>query len=304
MIEVLNYAGIVVGIISVATTIIVAMRYARISDPRFDSLTELKVGAGDDLPDEVAVYFEDNRVPRVSSTLLWFWNSGNRAIRRQDLVPEKPLTMTLVDAEGEAEILDVSLRKATSGINFKAAKVDASAISIDFEYLGHNEGAVVEILHTASSGVRVKPSGVILDTAKGIRPTSKRGRFADVLTRERVIRGLRSQLVATALLTVFSLAMLFGAYRAMTEINTNEQILHELLRPHMSTTENLEAAVQAIVEARLGKYELPMAAVAFPLIFALLFFCLYSVWKAGYSCPASLVLEPGSRKDAQSREKG
>lgn len=120
------------------------------------------------LSEFVQVLYKDTPVPRLTSTLLFIWNDGQAPIRRNDISARDPLRFEL---EGDGAILDVSIVKVSRSANQFGAHVVAnspSVIECEFDFLDREDGAVVQILHTAQAS-RLKPSGTIIGTPEGIK---------------------------------------------------------------------------------------------------------------------------------------
>jgi hypothetical protein len=171
----LNYIGLILGILSILVTVYFAIRYSERKEPRFISLNERKIAVSDDAPEEIQISYKGEKVDQVTSTNVWFWNEGKRPIKLEDIANDQPLLVKLADPNKAIEILDVSVRKSSrDAINFKAKKEDASTVRLEFEFLDYRDGAVVEVQHTGTRGTSVNVSGVILGAPKGIRGASRR----------------------------------------------------------------------------------------------------------------------------------
>jgi len=134
--------------IAAIISIIVAIRVARRKRPVWAYVTNKIIGLGTNAPPELQLLFSGKPVPDVFRTILVFFNRGNETIRRDDV------SRTIKVNFGEASILREPIIRAASReeIEFSAKQVlenTQNTVELGFVYLDHNDGAVIEVLHTA-----------------------------------------------------------------------------------------------------------------------------------------------------------
>ncbi len=169
MSELLNYSGLVVGVIGIVVTVFVAVRYAERRRPRAYSLSRVVIGTPSDAPQPLQVLFHDRPVSRLTATAVWFWNDGARAIRRTDVPDSSPLALSLSDDSGPLGIVDMSVtRTSRDAIRFSAGLSSANTVRFSFDFLDANDGALIEILHTGTISADIRFSGIILGVSRPV----------------------------------------------------------------------------------------------------------------------------------------
>jgi hypothetical protein len=122
------------------------------------------------LPAEVAVYFNDQRVERLTKTTLIFWNSGTSVLNGEDGVATDPIRICFNDGD---RILSYKIIKATKNTNNCRLLRAADAlliphqIEIAFDYLDAGDGVTIELLHDSEKRYPVM-RGTIRGVPKGI----------------------------------------------------------------------------------------------------------------------------------------
>lgn len=136
---------LVIALFIVST--ILALKLARKKKPVRAYKSKKIISLGTNAPPELKLTFNDRPVTDVYRTTFIFFNKGNEAIRKSDVT--KKITVHF----GGAEILREPSVKATSKeeIEFlvkQVVKDGDNAIELDFLYLDHNDGAIVDVIHT------------------------------------------------------------------------------------------------------------------------------------------------------------
>ena len=108
-------------------------------------------------------------VKALTVTKIAFWNAGTETINRQDVVKYNPLSLR---AKSGVVILSVSVIERTISFNklecgFNRERTEAT---ITFDYLDHNEGALIQIFHSGTGNHDIQLEGTI----KGARPIQRR----------------------------------------------------------------------------------------------------------------------------------
>lgn len=103
-----------------------------------------------DFSDDLTVLYKTVPIPRATLARVYFWNSGNKTLRRTDIAPKSPLTLTV---SGDQRILQASIRSmALPAVDAEIMSEDESAYSATFEFLEPTQGFLVELLHTGDTG--------------------------------------------------------------------------------------------------------------------------------------------------------
>ena len=104
--------------------------------------------------------YGETRIENFTVTKVLFWNSGRETIRVEDIAAREPLEII---TEGEALILDANViqrKPSTNGFEVRLSE-NQSSVELSFEYLDKDEGAVIQIVHTGTSGEDISMRGRI-----------------------------------------------------------------------------------------------------------------------------------------------
>lgn len=164
-----TYVSLGLAILGIVLTIYYARRALERKDPRLYASYFDQLAMSTGIPEDVQITYQGRRVKRVARSYIWIWNAGRKVIKREDVPDEQPIVVHLSDSDA-VEILHLAVRKSSRiGVNFSATKVGDAGFRIDFDFLDHADGALIEIQHTASPLVRIDTSGVVLGAVAGIR---------------------------------------------------------------------------------------------------------------------------------------
>lgn len=152
---------IVVAIVGIAVPTIIAIRLARKKRPVWAYRTEQIIGLGSDAPPELKLYFNEKPIPNVFRTTLLFFNLGNEAIRRIDVTDKITLCFHGAEILRDPHTMQTSKPEIRMSIE-KVTKNGDSAVELDFEYLSHHDGALIEVLHTQCDDIECK--GNVIDS--------------------------------------------------------------------------------------------------------------------------------------------
>lgn len=114
--------------------------------------------------DNFELLYYGKRVENLTITKIAFWNDGNEVIRGQDIAPADPLKVTVGNKFKifNAKILEGTAKKENQ---FKIIKNDES-ITISFDFISQNEGAILEVVHSGLSSKDINITGTIIGVGK------------------------------------------------------------------------------------------------------------------------------------------
>lgn len=138
------------GIIS---TVILTLKLQKNKKPAWAYKTEKIIGLGTDAPPELELLFNKRPVDEVHRTTFIFFNRGTQAIRKDDVTEDIAILF-----KGAKILRDPIIRARSKQANELMAKWVVNKegqylIQLDFKYLDHEDGAVVEVLHTLSERI-------------------------------------------------------------------------------------------------------------------------------------------------------
>lgn len=139
--------------------IILALKLAKKKKPVWALNTTIIISVGIEAPSELKMTFRGLPVDDVYRTKFIFLNKGTETIRKADVAEA-----VTIHFEG-ARILDqptaLARSKQANELSVRQTIKDGDgAVEVDFLYLDHDDGALVEVLHTKSE--RIRCSGIIM----------------------------------------------------------------------------------------------------------------------------------------------
>ncbi len=150
--------NIVLGCVTVVA-LIVTIRFVRRKRPVWAYRTTHVVGRDAQAPSELKLIFGDREVQDVYRTDIVFFNKGNEVIEFADVVANVNFHF------GKAEVLKQRIltdSRVTIGFSIQTiVKDDDNVIELTFKWLGHNDGAVIQVFHTPIEDDTITCSGDI-----------------------------------------------------------------------------------------------------------------------------------------------
>lgn len=173
--------------------------------------------ASDALPSGIVVQYNGMSIPRLTKSILIFWNTGENTVRGSDIVEKDPLRLHIGD---DGKILSISVIRTSRSVNeFCLAPtpgLKANEAAITFDFLDAKDGVVVEILHTSTDR---KPSikGTLRGLPQGFRNL---GQFTRPKPQKKKRSGPLSALTAAVFnpIVFFCACLLFSFYGPRPEI--------------------------------------------------------------------------------------
>lgn len=147
---------VIFGLVSIVS-VIIAIRLARKQKPTWAYRTRHIIGPITGEPPELKVMFAGQDVTDVYRTLLLFCNKGNEKLERDDVASQlivrfrsaRVLKVTVLETSRDAIKFE-----ATRGMAFDESEADEfERVYLEYEWLGHGDGATVEVLHTKCENV-------------------------------------------------------------------------------------------------------------------------------------------------------
>lgn len=144
--------GIILAIVFFIATIVLGLRLTRRKKPVWASVTNEIIGLDTDAPAELKLSFADKSVRDAYRTIFIFFNKGREPIRKNDVAEDIVIHFKGADILQQPDIL----KPSKEAIEFSAKQIvkdGDKAIELSFRYLDHNDGAVVEVLHTKHQAI-------------------------------------------------------------------------------------------------------------------------------------------------------
>ncbi|MHA1287167.1 MAG: hypothetical protein ACTSPB_07145 [Candidatus Thorarchaeota archaeon] len=169
--------SIILAIVFFTSTIILTRRLTKKKKPAWAHETTKIIGLGSDAPPELKLSFAMKPISDVYRTIFIYFNRGNETITKAHVTETIAIHFEGADILRKPTILATS-KKANKVTVGQSTKDGDNVIALQFFYLDHNDGVLVEVLHTASQNIRcsgnIMGTDKIEDMGKFIPPSSKR----------------------------------------------------------------------------------------------------------------------------------
>lgn len=159
--------GYILAGIGIAIAIVFGL-YAQKSrgakEPVWAYHTRKVIGVGGDAPPQLRLTFEEQPINDLYLTTIVFYNQGRLAIRPEDVPDNEKVTFHFM---GGAILTEPRVIPSKDNLPFTATRFaygDDNCVELNFQYLEHQDGALIEVLHTED--VPIKLRGRILDAKK------------------------------------------------------------------------------------------------------------------------------------------
>lgn len=144
-----SIAGIAIGVAGVIFAVFAWLNSNKKKCLSFCSSSNWIVRSGQNVMEDLIFRYKDEPVQSLCVTRVAIWNSGKGVIDKHDIASTCPLRI-FSDSENYA-ILDVSIvEHGDKSINLSIKEFDRQQAIVDFEYLSHNDGFAIQIIHTGA----------------------------------------------------------------------------------------------------------------------------------------------------------
>jgi hypothetical protein len=145
-------AGLALGVVGLIATI----RAQRVRRPVYAIREQRLVTAAVSALPGLAITFGGHPVENLTVTRIAFWNAGSETISKEDVPPLDPIR---ISATAPAEILDATVLTVTDAVNDCRLVQETGDFHVLFEYLDHQEGLLMQIIHTGATDKSISVSG-------------------------------------------------------------------------------------------------------------------------------------------------
>ncbi len=108
----------------------------------------------------VNILYKNKSVSNLTITNYIIWNSSDKSIRKDDIVPLSPLCFSINNTN--VEILDISIIETNNLTNNAHLDLIENKFSLSFDYLKKKNGVVVQVIHTGYDD-DIKFTGELID---------------------------------------------------------------------------------------------------------------------------------------------
>ena len=119
-----------------------------------------------ELSDDVAIYFRNEKIKRMSKANIIFWNSGSDILDGSLLLKADPISFYFRPGD---QILSIDISNIINKSNqFRLSSPEPHILTIEFEYLNPGDGINIELLHD-SSIEHLESKGSIKGIPQGVK---------------------------------------------------------------------------------------------------------------------------------------
>jgi hypothetical protein len=113
---------------------------------------------------KLTILFENQKIPRLTQSYFLFWNMEKQTINEENVPKGNHELKIMLNDKSLYEIYQAEIVCYNNDANNIRIDYNKKSIIIKYEYLDHNEGAIIEILHSAKSNNDFTVTGKIKDS--------------------------------------------------------------------------------------------------------------------------------------------
>lgn len=144
-----GWIGTLIGIIGLVIAIATYLLTRKRSILSYSTKEISLIGTSDaKFSSDLTIQYKGINIPRLTKLIIVFWNDGENTITKNEIAAKEPLRIVTND---ENSILSISILKSSrdiTGIEYYFITPQRACLSFDF--LDHNDGCTLEILHTGN----------------------------------------------------------------------------------------------------------------------------------------------------------
>lgn len=176
-------------------SVVLTLRLRKRKEPVYAHKTTKIIGLGTDAPPQLKLTFNRRPVREVYRTIFIVFNRGREAIREGDLAENISVEFVGAKILSEPEVKKRS-KEANRLSAKRVGKQGQDLIEVEFQYLNHKDGAVVEILHTGAA--QINCTGDMIDGKDIIYI----GEFREPLRKRSKVLALTFSVISAAIILV------------------------------------------------------------------------------------------------------
>lgn len=290
--NILNYSGLLLGIFGLILSIYLFIKGREAKEPKCFYTTRRNISKlSNHIDSKIRLFYAETEVSRVFTTRIWLWNDGKKPISKSDIQSKSSILISLNDSNHPPKILDYEIVKVSRPeINFTAISLEEMSLSIHFDFLDKNDGALLEIQHTGSVETFLTAQCVILGVPEGLKPINSKSQTFFFRTLQRIDKFLTGTLKKPFGEILFFLAcalLLLGiSTAAHYDLKNNPRIyvstetLNMILRSNLSgdKEENIKNIIDDTV-SKSGKSKEMTVMLNYSLAIFSLLFMLLILWR-------------------------
>lgn len=185
----------------------------------YDLFTTRLITNANNSYENLLIKYNGKQIPNFSSTKFLFWNSGNRIINGQDISDIDHLRLNVYNGI----ILDYKVIQPMSKTNQIIIVKNEHSLLIKFDYIGINDGMILEVLHSASESEDLIMKGTIKGFGSPIRNKNKSNKLLKLMdkvftiTFGRIINSVVFKTTFFLVILLFSIFITFISFFLYTD---------------------------------------------------------------------------------------
>lgn len=135
---------------------------------------------------ELKIVLDGKEITKLNQTNIFIWNPTNKVIRRSDFAPKDQLRIVF---DNQTTCYECIVAKQTNDICNSSVQLIKSEAIIDFDYLDHNDGFRIDILHDNTSET-IRVNGTLIGSKGTFKKSYNRNplslyKFSKLITSKR-----------------------------------------------------------------------------------------------------------------------
>jgi hypothetical protein len=175
--------GFIITIISLLLAVIFYVRGKKVKLPYYAFNSHNIVRDLVSRIDHLDILYHGEPIENLTATKMAFWNAGNDTINCKDIARADPLTVVAKEGYKILDAKIVNVINTANQFSITPPADERSHININFDYLDHNEGAIIQLLHTGKSGKDIEIHGTIKGFGKPLLKSATTARDSISLIR-------------------------------------------------------------------------------------------------------------------------
>lgn len=163
---IVGIAGLLIGIIS----LLLYLKSMRKPIIGFYKRGYSIIDRKDIISHDIKIIFDGKNVSKLNRTSFYIWNPGDKVIKKEDIAHKDSLRIIW---DENIEIYEINISKINNLACNPSISQNENMIDIDFEYLDHNDGFRIDILHNSTSS-SFSMKGTIIGAKKSIKYMDKK----------------------------------------------------------------------------------------------------------------------------------
>ena len=161
---------LIIGIIGVALAVIFGIigiiqtrRASKKKEPKYTITTEQIIASSKNIIPGLEIRFNGETLDSFSISKIAFWNNGRLAIRKTDFPSNQRFEIKNIGSGFFYDVRVIFNANPSNNFSIDHSFLSNSA-SLDFDYLDHNRGVVIQVMHNETDPQNILMVGELIDS--------------------------------------------------------------------------------------------------------------------------------------------